>query len=106
MSVKEESQWDWLAISREWEESDLSQKEYCKSKGISWSLFSQSRTKLMAKGLVKPCYKQPKAKYPGGRMEFIPVSLSGAMSEAPNSGEKAWIEIQLPHGIVLRIPPC
>lgn len=106
MSVKEESQWDWLEISREWEESDLSQKEYCKLKGISWSLFNQSRTKLMAKGWVKPCYKQPKVKFAEERMEFIPVSLPGVLSEAPQSGKKDWIEIQLPHGIVLRIPTC
>jgi hypothetical protein len=106
MPVEEESHWDWLAISREWEESDLSQKAYCESKGISWRVFNQSRTKLMAKGLVKPRYKHSKVKLLEERMEFIPVSLPDILSEAPKSGAKDWIEIQLPYGIVLRIPAC
>ena len=49
---------EWQKLSDDWEQSGLNQKEYCKGKGISHSTFSQSRTKLMMKGLAKPYYKR------------------------------------------------
>ena len=99
---------EWLKISKDWEGSILSQAEYCKLKGLSPWRFTESRTKLMAQGLLKPCYKQRKSK--PEPMRFIPVNLSGKAASpkwvAPEGAGQAFIEIHLPHGIVLRIPTC
>ncbi len=106
MPVTEATPSNWLKISQEWEESDLSQVEYCKSKGISRGYFIRQRTKLMAQGLIKPCYKQPKSKGKS-RMSFIPMSLPLAdVLPEPQKAESDFIEIQLPHGVVMRIPTC
>jgi hypothetical protein len=96
----------WLAISQEWEQSNLTQIEYCKSKGISRSYFTQQRTKLMAQGLLKPCYKQTKSKSPSPKMRFLPLTLAASDTLPQPKITPTFIEIQLPHGIVVRIPTC
>lgn len=110
MSVTEETSSDWLKISQEWEESGLSQVEYCKSRGISRSYFSLQRSKLIAQGLIKPYYKRPQAKGILPKMHFVPVTLpvEGTSPEllSPTSLEASFIEIKLPHGILMRIPTC
>ena len=99
---------EWQKLSDDWEQSGLNQKEYCKGKGISRSTFSQSRTKLMMKGLAKPYYKRSKSAVNREGLRFVPVNLPAENSQpqllSPASCEASFIEINLPHGIVMRIP--
>ncbi len=99
---------EWQKLSDDWEQSGLNQKEYCKGKGISRSTFSQSRAKLMMKGLAKPYYKRSKSAVNREALRFIPVNLPAENSPpqllSPASCETSFIEINLPHGIVMRIP--
>ena len=99
---------EWQRLSEEWEQSGLKQREYCKGKGISWRAFSQGRTELIMRGLAKPCYKRSKLVGNREALRFIPVNLPGENSPpqllSPASCEARFIEINLPHGIVLRIP--
>ena len=88
---------DWLQISQEWEASGLSQKEYCASRQISRSLFTKSRSQLISKGLVTPFCKRAECE-PAEGMRFVAIGLP---ETAP-----AFIEIKLPHGIVMKIPTC
>lgn len=99
---------EWQKLSEEWEQSGLKQKEYCKGKGISWRAFSQVRTELIMKGLAKPCYKRSKLVENREALRFIPIHLPGENSPPQRlsaaSCEANFIEINLPHGIVMRIP--
>ncbi|MCX7122886.1 MAG: hypothetical protein NTV32_04350 [Gammaproteobacteria bacterium] len=99
---------EWQKLSDDWEQSGLNQKEYCKGKGVSRSTFSQSRTKLMLKGLAKPYYKRSKPVVNREALRFVPVNLPAENSPpqrlGPVSCETNFIEINLPHGIVMRIP--
>ena len=98
---------EWLEILEDWEGSYLSQPEYCRSKGIDLWHFMESRKKLMGQSL-KQCRKQRKSK--PKPMRFIPVNLSAEdvspKLAVPEEARQAFIEIELPHGIVLRIPTC
>ena len=101
---------DWLELSQDWEQSGLSQQEYCKSKGLSHSTFAQSRSKLMMKGLTKPCYKRSKCGKSPQAMRFLAVhipteSISPRLVNTPEEDPR-FIEVKLPHGIVIRIPTC
>jgi hypothetical protein len=98
---------EWQRLSEEWEQSGLKQREYCKGKGISWRAFSQGRTELIMKGLAKPCYKRRKPEINQEAMGFVPVSfpMESVLSQESLGACKArFIEINLPHGIVMRIP--
>ena len=99
---------EWQQLSDDWEQSGLNQKEYCKRKGISRSSFSQSRSKLLEQGLAKRCDKHSKSVENLEEMRFVPVHLpmDEALPEQADAavGSANFIEINLPHGIVMRIP--
>lgn len=99
---------EWQQLSEDWEQSGLSQKEYCERKGISFSAFSQSRSQLLKKGLAKRWDKHSKSVANQEAMHFIPLHLP-TNAERPEQGGAPvesgnFIEINLPHGIVMRIP--
>lgn len=99
---------EWQRLSEDWEESGLNQKEYCKRQEVSWNAFSQARTKLMMQGLAKPCYNNGKSRANQEALRFIPVSLAATEESARQKEvsvvKSSFIEINLPHGIVMRIP--
>lgn len=97
---------DWLAISQEWEASNLSQPEFCKRKNLSYVEFTEKRGKLIARGLVMPCHKRPKFEDTTQSMRFLPINLEAAPQQLESAAAPKFIEIQLPHGIVMRIPTC
>ena len=82
---------EWLEIFTECESSGLPQKDYCKQKGVSYWKFCQQRSDLVKRGLLKAMRSQP----------FLPIQIV----EMPQVKLPVMIEIQLPHGIILRIPP-
>jgi len=79
---------EWLEIFTESESSGLPQKDYCKQNGVSYWKFCQQRSDLVKRGLMR---SQP----------FLPIQIA----EMPQVKLPVMIEIQLPHGIILRIPP-
>lgn len=99
---------EWMKLSQDWEQSGLDQKKYCARKGIRLSTFSRSRTKLILEGLIKPRHKHSKLAINREDMHFVPVNLpiENSSLQRANSSIEAhhFIEIQLPHGIVMRIP--
>ena len=102
---------EWLAIFKAWEESGLPQPEFCQSRGLGYAQFSLKRGELIAKGVIAR-YKRPirlgKERVPAlPTPTFTPIAFSQPVplpSVPPKKPESAMIEIQLPHGIVLRIP--
>lgn len=97
---------DWLAISQEWEASEVSQPEFCKRKNLSYAQFTGNRSKLIAAGLATPCHKQPIFQGTKPTMRFLPINLEAAPQQLESSAAPKFIEIELPHGIVMRIPTC
>lgn len=97
---------DWLAISQEWAVSNLSQPEFCKRKNLSYRHFTENRGRLLACGLVKPCHKKPEVESAAQSMRFLPIRLEATPKQLESSAAPKFIEIQLPHGIVMRIPAC
>ena len=87
----------WLAVIKDWEPSGLAQKVFCRERRISYSQFCVWRSKLIERGLIK---RQQAVKPTRAKPAFIPVSLES--SQVVN--QRGSIEVQLPHGIVLRIP--
>jgi len=95
----------------EWEQSHLSQKDYCESNEIDFSDFKRSRTKLIESGEAKKFADcaHLKNKMPN----FTPVSIlteerpAGdlpAESAQSNITENNKLEVILPNGIILRMP--
>ncbi len=78
MQKRLESEWRKLVVS--WEKSGESQSKYCKSRGIALATFQYWRKKL-------------KGSSPGAFLELIPQV----------SEESKVIELELPHGIILRV---
>ena len=95
--MKKETQ-DWLSIFDKWGQSSLSQKFFCKEQGLSYSQFYHQRRDLLSQGLVKN-RRFERLKKKSIEPSFIPVTLASPMPKVLKT-----IEIQLPYGIVLRIP--
>ena len=99
-----EAKVDWATHCREWELTGLSQKEYCAARGLSYWKFCEQRSLLVSCGLVKAVRQRGlkgKREVLGIAGEsFLPIELSCA--EKVDS--QKWIEICLPHGIIVRIP--
>jgi len=89
---------NWLAVIKEWETSDLSQAEFCKTKNIKKVTFGYWRKKFIATGDVesRAVKTSLNTTAPSG---FIPFDISPAVTT-----DGKVIEIILPHGISLRIP--
>lgn len=79
----------WAFHIKRWEESMLSQPEYCKQAGISYAAFGYWRSKLSSDGKAST-------------VNFVPVSVTAKKSsvvEAPKS-----IQIKLVSGHLVYIP--
>ncbi len=94
---------EWLKFFTECESSGLSQEVFCKQKGISYWKFYKQRRDLVKRGLLKPMRPVgAKTKKPAKEIKsqpFLPIQIT----RAPQI-QARMIEIQLPHGIILRIP--
>lgn len=95
---------EWLSLFAECESSGLPQEIFCKQNGISYWKFCQQRSGLVKRGLLKAArpiaVKQKQPTQVIKSQPFIPIQIA----KAPQTELTRMIEIQLPHGIVLRIP--
>jgi hypothetical protein len=94
---------EWLKLFAEWESSGLAQEVFCKRNGISYWKFCQQRSGLVKRGLLKSMrsviVKTKKSATGLKSPPFMPIQITQARQDLPR-----MIEIQLPHGIMLRIP--
>jgi hypothetical protein len=81
---------DWCMLFSEWKISRLSQKQFCDERKINFHTFSYWRSKLNRE-------KKPTA-------SFQAVHVT-PMTPEPRPVETALIELGLPNGITLSIPP-
>jgi hypothetical protein len=86
---------EWLNILKEAEQSPLSQKEFCKLHGIEYLAFRHRRNLFLRE-------KKANQLLPEVR-RFIPIEIETPKTLSEPKSSK-MIEIQLPYGIILRIP--
>lgn len=98
----------WLTLNRQWETSGLTQRQFCTKKNLNFSRFTQWRTRLIREKICVAGDPASKAAHKKVH-DFIPVHLSEKPDiqnplpdKSTSMGEH--IEIQLPHGIIMRIP--
>ncbi len=103
MSLKDMSSKDWEMLYGNWQKSGLSQRKFCESQGIEYKAFAYRREKASLAKRRADCAppKESSASTPLPR--FIPIEVS-PVKPVKKSPLFSWIEIQLPHGICLRIP--
>ena len=98
MSLKDLSPEAWEILYGNWKKSGLSQRKFCESQGIEYKSFAYRREKA---SLAKRRSESSRVlKCP----EFTPMPKFIPVEPAQKSPVSSWIEIQLPHGILLRIP--
>ena len=89
---------NWGEINKSWQESGLPQQAYCEKNGIDYAYFCSWRSRQIQQGKLSSLrYKKGKIK----PLDFIPLSLKRSQAKEKIPG---FIEICLPHGIVMRIP--
>lgn len=86
---------EWVKLFAEQESSDLAEDIFCEQKEVSHWKFCQMRRDLIKRGLLKS--KKPEKM---DAASFLEVQIS----EARQRRLPPMIEVQLPHGIILRIP--
>ncbi len=96
---------DWQCLSKEWERSGLSQKQFCEDRGISYIAFCYQRGELKKRERQKsPLHPSLAQAETVG--QFIPVSIETeepkAVVKRPEVSPTPEVEVQLPFGIVLR----
>lgn len=97
---------NWARISEEWEQSGMTQREFCERRGLSYSLFSSTR------GLMRKRERELARLYPdkarlGDKDEFLPITIESepVAQEKPmkiSSKREPELEVALPYGVVLR----
>jgi len=98
MSLKDLPPEAWEALYDSWQKSGLSQRKFCERQKIEYKAFAYRREKAsLAKRRAESrvILKSPE---PTPIPKFIPIEL---LQKSPVF---SWIEVQLPHGILLRIP--
>ena len=78
---------EWIEIFKNWEESGLTQKEYCDANDLSFHTFCTSRGKLNKKLKSSPPFSA----------KVIPIELPKPMSASV-------LELRLANGTEIRIP--
>ena len=97
MSLKDMPPEAWEVLYENWKKSGLSQRKFCESQGIEYQSFAYRREKA---SLAKRRSDSSLAlKCP----EFTPIPKFIPVEPAKKSPVSCWVEIQLPHGILLRI---
>ena len=97
---------NWLRIFEEWEQSGLTQPEFCKSRGLSYSLFCSTRS-LMRKRERELARLYPEEVRLGDQDEFFAVTVerdpgAPAKPKKMSGNLKLELEVALPYGVVLR----
>lgn len=87
----------WQLLSQQWESSGLAQKIFCESKGISYSTFTNRRSKLIKQGLATSTTVDKTASN-FSLDAFVPLVSKSDLAD------NRMIEIKLPFGIVLKVP--
>lgn len=86
----------WQALVDQFEQSDLSQREFCQQKRLAYGTFSRWRRRLLARSESSNEQSRPM---------FVELLESGS----PNNAHPTWdVELQLGEGITLRLRrhPC
>lgn len=94
---------DWREISREWEASGQSQKDFCQERGYSFSQFRDARSKL---GLTRLRRAKPGRKTASSVAQFLPLTVrpeSSSVDNPPAPRPVLSLELELPLGITLRL---
>jgi len=94
---------NWEEINKSWQESGLPQQAYCEKNGIDYACFCSWRSRQIQQGKLNSLrYKKSEAAIKAQeKLDFIPLSLKRSQPKEKSHG---FIEICLPHGIVMRIP--
>ncbi len=96
MRLKDIDEAAWSALYAEWKASKITQKDFCKIKGFDLRDFIYRREKS---SIIRKKYEPQKS---------LPVAGFIKLERGPElqiqKQESKFIELQLPHGIILRIP--
>ncbi len=96
MRLKDIDESAWSALYAEWKASKITQKDFCKIKGFDLRDFIYRREKS---SIIRKKYEHQKS---------LPVAGFIKLERGPElqiqKQESKFIELQLPHGIILRIP--
>ena len=93
---------NWLSLVKEWEDSGLTQAEFCHQKDVKKVTFGYWRNKFIASGDVESKATKSTSLGSDAPSGFIPFNITSSTSNAEVNND--IIEIQLPHGVILRIP--
>ena len=95
---------DWASLSKEWEQSGLSQQRFCDEKGIPYTIFCSRRGELRKRERQKARLVPAK---PRPLSQFIPVAVEADEPKVavkhPAASTTLEVEVELPFGITLRI---
>ena len=92
----------WQLLSQERESSGLSQKAFCASKDLNYSTFSNWRSELIKKGLVSSSVYLKQVSSDDNFASFVPLSFP--TRQGKDNDAVPMIEIQLPSGVVIKVP--
>ncbi len=91
----------WESLSNDWEASGQSQRQFCEQKEISFSRFTQWRSMLLSEER-RDQVNSARDNSPSDL--FSQISTPRLSLESQANTVDSHIEIQLPLGIIMRIP--
>ena len=97
---------EWFELIDEWEESAQTQVEFCSQKDISVSKFRDWRSSGFQEGrfIKRNQFPQTTRQHENSPTALSFSQLSIPDSESPHEPKDGIIQIELPFGIVIRIP--
>lgn len=92
----------WYSIIGEWEESELTQQDFCLSKNLNYKEFRYWRTKGISEGLFKTSnrWRNKSEDLANEAMTFSKIGTIDPQSKL----DTKYMEVCLPYGITLKLP--
>ena len=96
----------WIELVKKWESSGLTQAQFCQSEAINYKDFLKWRKVWLKERLptTKMVKAAPITQVEDHELGFSPLQLSHQEVDSGRSDEPSMIEINLPYGIIIRIP--
>ena len=94
---------DWYSAILEWEESELTQQDFCSRRNLTYNDFKYWRTKGISEGVFTASskWRHKSSKLPSESLSFTRL---GNIDTQPSRSDSKYMEVCLPYGITLKLP--
>lgn len=94
---------DWYSLIVEWEQSELTQQDFCLKRNLNYNDFKHWRTKGISEGIFTSSSRWRHSTSKSSTESLSFTRLDREVSR-PRESDSKYMEVCLPYGITLKLP--